>query len=110
MSRLIQRKVLMRNIQAGRFAVAIAFLSCAPFVHATSHYITPNGAGAQSGADWSNACVGFSHNCDTGTGMVRGDVYYIASGSYTTYEQLFNVADGAGSLTIEIRGATAADH
>jgi hypothetical protein len=105
----------MKRIAVVQKCVVLAvLLLSAPHVYAASHAITPSGSGTKSGADWNNACAGFTGNCATTgtTGMVRGDIYYVAGGQYSVVggsNQIFDVADSA-SLTIEIRGATAADH
>lgn len=106
----------MKRIAAVQASVVLmALLLYTPHIRAAaSHAITPSGSGTKSGADWNNACAGFTGSCATTgtTGMVRGDVYYVAGGQYSVVggsNQLFDVADSA-SLTIEIRGATTADH
>src|SRR5256714_5263334 len=97
-----------------KYILPVLVLLCGTQAEATSHAITPSGAGDQSGSDWSNACAGFTGSCATTgtTGMLRGDIYYLARGQYIPVggsNQLFNVPD-AGALNIEIRGATATDH
>src|SRR5712671_2837644 len=92
----------------------LALFTSVSLAYAAQHAITPNGSGNLSGSDWNNACAGLTGNCATTgtTGMVRGDIYYIAGGNYTPvsgWNQLFDRAD-SGALTIEIRGATATDH
>src|SRR2546421_1087918 len=97
-----------------KYGLLILVLFCGTQAHAATHAITPTGAGDKSGSDWANACEGFTGNCATTgtTGMVRGDIYYIAQGQYTPvggWNQLFDVPD-SGALRIEIRGAMPGDH
>jgi hypothetical protein len=73
---------------------------------AGTHYILPTGTGTNSGADWNNACVGFSGACNPSQ-MVRGDTYYVGGGSYSSVT--FNTPE-SGTLLITIKGATAADN
>jgi len=47
--------------------------------HAAAHYITPAGAGGNTGADWSNAFAGIPAT------LTRGDTYYLSEGDYGTY-------------------------
>src|ERR1017187_7491000 len=80
-------------------------------IQAADHAVTPAGSGSHSGADWSNACTGFTGSCAPGS-LVRGDTYWMAGGNYTTsfaYPNWFNVAN-SGALTITIKGATASAH
>ncbi|MGD0008674.1 MAG: hypothetical protein ABSE93_09050 [Terriglobia bacterium] len=76
---------------------------------AACHVITPSGNGSASGADWNNACAGMTGNClpSGTTGMVRGDTYYFATGTYPPFAA--SVAD-SGSLYIYLTNATVGDH
>jgi hypothetical protein len=83
---------------------------------AACHVMTPAGSGSNSGADWNNACIGFtSTNCQGGN-MVRGDTYYLAGGSGGGYVggnsgtlATFSTAV-SGTTLITIKAATVADH
>jgi hypothetical protein len=87
--------------------VILAVLILPSLASASNHYILPSpGAGSISGADWSNACSGFTGNCAPSS-MVRGDTYYVAGGSYPG-GYTFNQAD-SGTSIISILGATAAN-
>jgi hypothetical protein len=71
------------------------------------HVMTPNGSGTKSGSDWNNACAGLSGACSPSSGMVRGDTYFIAKGTYSsaTWSR-----SNSGSATITVKSPTAADH
>lgn len=71
------------------------------------HVITPAGSGNNSGSDWSNACNGFSGNCSTTSGMVRGDSYYLGKGNYSA--PTLSRAN-SGTTTITIKSPTDADN
>jgi len=99
----------------------IVFVATAFNLEAACHVVTPAGSGAKTGADWNNACAGFTGPCTSAgnygspapappNGMVRGDTYYVA-GSATSYQRstVFNVAD-SGTSPITIKKATASDH
>ena len=73
---------------------------------AANHYIRSGAGGNGSGSDWTNACTGFSGSCAVAS-LVRGDVYYMAAGSYAGVD--FNKAV-SGTTLITIKKATAADH
>jgi hypothetical protein len=73
---------------------------------AANHFIRAGASGTGNGADWTNGCTGFSGSCAVGS-LVRGDTYYVATGSYAGPN--FNTAD-SGSSVITIIGATAANH
>jgi hypothetical protein len=64
---------------------------------AASHYIRAGASGANNGADWTNAWTSFSQ-----VSWTRGDVYYIAAGSYGAVH--LTKAD-SGTSVIELRGA-----
>lgn len=69
-------------------------------------YVTPPGAGAKSGADWANACAGFTGSC-TVASLARGTTYFVAGGTYQGSN--FNTQP-SGSLAITIRKAVPSDH
>jgi len=75
-------------------AISPAFAGC--------HCVTPSGSGSMSGADWNNAYAGLP------TTLVRGDIYYLADGTYAP-NLTFSEPD-SGSLTLEIRKAQPGDH
>lgn len=58
------------------------------------HAVTPTGAGAKTGANWNNAYAQIP-----GT-QVRGDVYYLADGAYTT-TNFSQAASGTTLITIK---------
>jgi hypothetical protein len=75
---------------------------------AANHFVSPNGAGTKSGADWTNACQGFIGSC-LPTSLVRGDTYYVADSDGVNYPNVdFNKAV-SGSLVITIRKCTTTD-
>lgn len=81
----------------------IALLACAFSVFGANHYIRDGGTGSGSCSDWSG-----SNACDVlPATLTRGDTYYIADGSYSTYT--FDDAN-SGTTTITIKKATIADH
>jgi hypothetical protein len=86
-----------------------ALLTFGRTANAASHYITPAGAGTKSGADWNNACAGFTGSC-LGSSMIRGDTYVVAGGSggsYTTTATNVFSAPDSGATLITVRGARA---
>lgn len=88
-------------------AILVALALSLPAL-ATNHYILPSpGTGTHAGTDWNNACSGFSGNC-SGSSMVRGDTYFVGSGSYSSLTTL-STAD-SGTSVITILGATVANH
>jgi hypothetical protein len=80
------------------FAAFSALLPCS--LHAACHAVTPSGAGSKNGTSWSNAYAGLPST------LVRGDIYYLADGSYGTYT--FGTSD-SGTTTVEIRKAQSYD-
>lgn len=72
-------------------------------VTTTNHYIRAGATGTESGNDWTNACTSFSGSCT----FVRGDIYYVADGSYGS--QTFST-EKAGTTLITVKKATVADH
>src|SRR6476661_5393350 len=71
------------------------------------HVITPNGSGNNSGSDWNNSCNGLSGSCSPSSGMLRGDSYYIAKGTYSSVT--WSKGD-SGSSNISVKSPTAGDH
>ena len=76
-------------------------LSSSSSAFAACHTVTPSGSGSKTGADWNNAYAGIPST------LVRGDVYYLADGSYPAYT--FSTG-GSGTTTIEIRKAQSYDN
>jgi hypothetical protein len=66
-----------------------------------NHYVRAGAAGTADGSDWTNAWT------DLPFALTRGDTYYVADGSYATYE--FNDAVST-TLVITVKKATIADH
>jgi hypothetical protein len=96
-------------------AVIFCFIALSAAAFGACHVITPAGAGSHSGADWNNACTGLTGACDPSSGMVRGDSYYVAKGSYTAPSggglTSWNLGQStSGSLDISIKAVTASDH
>lgn len=81
------------------FAVALGVFP--QFVFAANFYVRADATGLNTGADWQNAWTRLPST------LARGNVYYIADGSYGDY--IFDDAEG-GTQYIEIRKATEADH
>ena len=69
--------------------------------HAADHCVREGAAGANDGSDWTNAWTSLPDD------LTRGDVYYVADGSYGTAE--FDDPE-SGEDTITIRKAVPADH
>lgn len=94
----------------GRLPFLLIFVALSAF--GACHVITPAGAGSKSGADWNNACAGFSGSCAAGS-LTRGDSYYLAGGSGSSYNTSSGVTfntPSSGTAIITIKGATAADN
>lgn len=87
------------------FYILLVFALTLP-AYAANHYVRIGATGTGSGSDWTNACPGFTGAC-AGSSLVRGDTYYVASGSYPS--PTFSTADN-GTLVITIKKATVADH
>src|SRR5438132_11789127 len=68
---------------------------------AACHVVTPTGSGAMNGSDWNNAFAGLPAT------LVRGDSYYIATGTYPRYR--FNTPE-SGTTVITIKKAAPTDH
>ncbi|MCC6162087.1 MAG: hypothetical protein IT182_01930 [Acidobacteria bacterium] len=73
---------------------------------AAERYVRAGATGSGSGADWTNACPGFTGTCAVGN-LARGDTYYIADGSYGSMT-LARATSGTAAITF--RKATASDH
>lgn len=86
-------------------AFGLAVLIAAP-VEGADHYVRQGANGNGTGSDWTNACTGFSGACAVSS-MVRGDVYYVADGSYGS---LLLDRAAAGTNVITIRKATQGAH
>lgn len=63
-------------------------------------YITPDGAGAETGADWANACDGFTGSC-VGTAFTRGSTVWLCSGTYAEDVTLNEPASGTTRNTLK---------
>ncbi len=84
-----------------RFFITAVLLLGAVSVQAANHYIRAGAAGSANGNDWTNAYTALPAT------LIRGDVYYVAGGSYAG--MTLNTP-ASGSLLITIIGATVADH
>jgi parallel beta-helix repeat protein len=83
-----------------RIIIVLACLASGS-VFAANKYVRAGAAGANNGSDWTNAYASLPAT------LVRGDTYYVASGSYGAY----NFDDPlSGGLIITVKKATAADH
>jgi len=79
--------------------LSLLILSVVPNVFAADHYIRDGATG--DGSDWANAWDSLPAN------LVRGDMYYIADGTYSEYT--FDDAE-SGSQYIYIKKATVDEH
>jgi hypothetical protein len=93
------KKVLLLVVAIG----GLLFGASQP-AQAANHFVRAGANG--NGSDWTNACPGFSGSCAAGS-LVRGDTYYVASGSYAAPTLSTSTS---GSALITIKGATVADH
>src|ERR1700756_617443 len=84
-----------------RVAFFIAFILNTKPILAACHAVTPSGSGTKNGSNWSNAYAGIPAN------LTRGDVYYLADGSYPNY--VFTTPN-SGSTVSEIRKAQTHDY
>ena len=98
-----ERKILSSQVQRRVNAVLVTFLlfSASSSAFAACHTVSPNGSGSKNGTDWNNAYAGIPST------LVRGDVYYLADGSYPALE--FTTA-ASGTTTVEIRKAQVYDY
>jgi hypothetical protein len=93
------RSLLMARLL--RAVIFIGFIFSAKNAFASCHVVTSSGSGSQTGADWNNAYAGLPAT------LTRGDIYYLADGSYSAYT--FNTAV-SGTTTVEIRKAQSYDN
>ena len=84
-----------------RIGIIVAMLFTASSAFAACHTVTPSGAGAKNGTDWNNALAGLPTN------PTRGDIYYLADGSYGQYA--FS-APVSGTTKVEFRKAQSYDN
>lgn len=82
-------------------AIFAVFLFVTETAIAANHYVRSGARGANNGGDWTNAYTSLPSN------LIRGDVYYIADGTYVSYN--FNDA-ASGTQVITIKKAIASDH
>ncbi len=82
-----------------KLLLIVSIVLWAASAHAANLYVTPSGTGSKTGANWSNALA-------WPPSFVRGNVYYLSSGSYAGID--FNTPD-SGTATISIIGATIAN-
>ena len=81
--------------------VVLALFGSSSTAFAACHTVTPSGSGGKTGADWNNAYAGIPST------LVRGDIYYLADGSYPGY----TISQAAsGTSTIEFRKAQSYDN
>jgi len=79
----------------------VVFCLASPSAFAACHTVTPSGSGNKTGADWNNAYAGIPAT------LARGDIYYLADGSYPAY----TFSTGAsGTATVELRKAQSYDN
>lgn len=90
----------MKNHLALTLLLAMLFLG-AMSAEAASRHVRAGATGANNGADWTNAYTALPSS------LVRGDVYYLADGTYPSY--IFDDAV-SGTTLITIKKATVADH
>lgn len=104
-------KLIGRNLQskcASFFVISLlVFLASSISAAAANHYVRAGATGNGSGLDWANACTDFTGPCAVSS-LVRGDTYYITSGTYAG-SRTWNRAN-SGTLPITIKRATVADH
>jgi hypothetical protein len=96
----------MRKLLVG-ISGLLGFLFLTVAAWGTCHVVTPSGSGNKSGSDWNNACNGLTGSCSPSSGMIRGDSYYLAAGTYAPHD--FSKAN-SGTSTITIKAVTANDH
>ena len=78
-----------------------AVLSAPMVISADNNYVRSDASGAETGTDWDSA---FKNLPST---LIRGDTYYIADGSYSSYT--FNDS-ASGTTEITIKKAISTDH
>jgi hypothetical protein len=84
-----------------QFLACVFLMASIAAASAATHYIISGGTGNQSGSDWGNALPGIPSI------QIRGDTYYIASGSYGASTFTTPVS---GSTYVYFRKATTTDH
>jgi hypothetical protein len=84
-----------------RAAIFIALIFSTRSAFAACHVVTQSGSGSKSGADWNNALAGLPST------LTRGDVYYLADGSYGSYSFTTSTS---GTTVSEVRKAQSYDH
>lgn len=91
------------NVKKTNFLLMLtAVISIAPSLsHAASQYVRAGATGSGNGSDWTNAYAALP------TTLIRGDVYYIADGNYSSYH--FNTPNNGTSITT-IKKAIESDH
>jgi hypothetical protein len=84
------------------FSVLLLSIILIPGVSlAANHYVRAGATGSGNGSDWTNAYPSLPAT------LVRGDTYYVAGGTYPSY----NFDDAvSGTSIITIKKATASDH
>src|SRR5947209_7094521 len=85
------------------FSILLVLTVGTTFVSAACHVVTPNGAGSRDGSTWDNAFA-----WPPPATLIRGDVYYIATGNYTAGYR-FNTPE-SGTTPITIKKASPTDH
>jgi hypothetical protein len=84
------------------FLFLLFVLLCPAISHAATCYaVTPSGAGAKNGTNWSNAYAGLPSS------LSAGGIYYLADGSYGKYSLS---SSGSSGSKIEIRKAQSFDY
>jgi hypothetical protein len=83
------------------FSFSGSYIICAANPDGRGHYVRAGADGRNDGSDWANAYTQLPSK------LIRGEVYYIADGSYPGY----NFADATnGRKYIFIKKATEAEH
>lgn len=88
-----------------RIFLVLLLVGCG-YVHGATRYVRAGASGAADGTDWDDAYTSLSA-AETAAG--RGDLIYVAGGTYSSSAVTFNTAV-SGTTTIEFRKATVADH
>jgi len=88
------------------FCFLLLLLVCS-FSWSANHYIRDGAAGTNDGTDWTDAWEDMDDITWGGAGVVRGDIIYIADGSYIA--DTFSLA-ASGSTYVYIKKAIVADH
>jgi hypothetical protein len=98
----------MKNRYYLLWLIPVFFFAVAAPLPGANHYVRAGATGSGNGSDWTNACTWFVGSCAPSS-LVRGDTYYVASGTYNTATVNFNTPE-SGSSVITIKKATVADH